>query len=362
MGTYAVEVSADRGCASHLAEKRPIRTLFLLLFLTAWFLPAGRAQQASDCLTCHSSSVGLKNSQGKDISVNPSTHMKGVHGSFGCVDCHAGAAAQTHDAKTASASCATCHADAAKALATGFHAVLGNPNDAQTCISCHGTGNVTKAVANPSFCASCHTAEVRQYKASIHGMARDHGNADVPTCQSCHGATHTVLAASDPRSPVNKRNLPDTCGSCHSNAALAAKYMFTEVRPVEAYRQSVHGRAIQQGNMNAASCGDCHGTHDILPVSDPHSKIWKQNVASTCGTCHKGVYDTYTQSIHGQAVAKGVLQAATCTDCHSEHRILAPGDSASPVYMANVSQEACSRCQYPADGGLCHAAGPRADV
>ena len=64
MGTYAVEVSADRGCASHLAEKRPIRTLFLLLFLTAWFLPAGRAQQASDCLTCHSSSVGLKNSQG----------------------------------------------------------------------------------------------------------------------------------------------------------------------------------------------------------------------------------------------------------------------------------------------------------
>ena len=35
---------------------------------------------------------------------------------------------------------------------------------------------------------------------------------------------------------------------------------------------------------------------------------------------------------------------ATCTDCHSEHRILAPGDPGSPVYMANVSQEACSRC------------------
>ena len=106
----------------------------------------------------------------------------------------------------------------------------------------------------------------------------------------------------------------------------------------------MHGRALQHGNESAATCNDCHGTHDILPVSDPHSKIWKQNVASTCGRCHAGVYNTYAQSIHGQAVAKGVLQAATCTDCHSEHKILAPGDPGSPVFMANVSQEACSRC------------------
>ncbi len=104
----------------------------------------------------------------------------------------------------------------------------------------------------------------------------------------------------------------------------------------------------KRGNQNAATCNDCHGTHDILPASDPHSKIWRQNVASTCGKCHSDVYKTYAQSIHGQAVSKGVLQAATCTDCHSEHRILAPGDPGSPVYMANVSQEACSRCHADA--------------
>ena len=126
----------------------------------------------------------------------------------------------------------------------------------------------------------------------------------------------------------------------------------------------MHGRALQHGNESAASCNDCHGTHDILPVSDPHSKIWKQNVASTCGQCHAGVYNTYAQSIHGQAVAKGVLQAATCTDCHSEHKILAPGDPGSPVFMANVSQEACSRCHADthADGRIRDAAGPRAHL
>jgi nitrate/TMAO reductase-like tetraheme cytochrome c subunit len=84
--------------------------------------------------------------------------------------------------------------------------------------------------------------------------------------------------------------------------------------------------------------------HDILPLSDPHSKIWKQNVASTCGQCHKNVYDVYRESIHGQAVAAGALEAATCTDCHGEHRILAPANPQSPVYLANVSQATCTRC------------------
>jgi formate dehydrogenase gamma subunit len=345
MGTNPEDLPAESRSGGSRAHQHILRGIFLFLSLALVTLtPHARAQRASGCLLCHGPSTGLKNSQGKDITVSPSTHMKGPHGTLGCVDCHAGASAPTHNTKTASASCITCHADAAKKMAAGAHAALGNPNDPQTCIACHGTDNAAKAVAGTQFCATCHTAEVEQYRNSVHGRAQAHGNADVPTCQSCHGSAHAALPASDPQSPVSKQHLPDTCGSCHSNPQLAAKYMFTEVRPVEAWRQSVHGRAIQHGNENAASCNDCHGTHDILSVSDPHSKIWKQNVASTCGQCHAGVYNAYTSSIHGQAVAKGVLQAATCTDCHSEHRILAPGDPGSPVYMANVAQEACSRC------------------
>ena len=349
MGTRAGGSSAKRGCDGHYDRHRISRLIVCTALLAAaWLGSPAAAQRAADCLVCHGASVGLKNSAGKEISVNPATHMKGVHGSFGCLDCHAGAAAETHNAKTAAASCVSCHADAARALSTGVHAALGDASDSATCVACHGTNNVVKAVAGTQFCASCHATEVQQYKASIHGSAHDRGNDDVPTCVSCHGSTHTALAASDPHSPVSKGHLPETCGACHSNPKLAAKYMFAEVRPVEAYRQSVHGRAIQNGNLQAASCGDCHGTHDILPVSDPHSKIWKQNVGATCGQCHSGVYNTYAQSIHGQAVARGVLQAATCTDCHSEHKILAPGDPGSPVYMANVSQEACSRCHADA--------------
>lgn len=343
--TRAEDVPAECRPAGGWTGGRLTGSLILLaFFLASYGIAQARAQQASDCLLCHASSTGLKNSQGKNITVNASAHMKGPHADLGCLACHAGAAAQSHNAKTASASCVTCHGDEAKVMASGAHAALGDPSDPQTCITCHGTSNTAKAVSGTQLCASCHAQEVKQYAASVHGRALAHGNGDVPTCQSCHGSAHAALPSTDPNSPVSKNRLPDTCGSCHSNPQLASKYMFAEVRPVQAYRQSVHGRAILAGNNNAASCNDCHGTHDILPVSDPHSKIWKQNVAATCGRCHTGVYNTYAQSIHGQAVARGVLQAATCTDCHSEHRILAPGDPGSPIYMANVSQEACSRC------------------
>ena len=165
-----------------------------------------------------------------------------------------------------------------------------------------------------------------------------------PPARVATATAHQVVASTDAKSPVSKANLPDTCGKCHSNPALAAKYMFAVALPVEAYKQSVHGRAILAGNLKAASCNDCHGVHDILPASDPKSRIWKQNVASTCAQCHQNVFDVYKESIHGKAVAAGVMDAATCTDCHGEHRILAPGNPESPVSLANVSQVTCSRC------------------
>jgi formate dehydrogenase gamma subunit len=287
----------------------------------------------------------MVNSQGKPITVNPAMLAHSVHKDLGCVDCHAGAAKSGHTAKTASASCLTCHDDVAAKLSASAHAMLGDPKDSSTCITCHGTHEVVNpATRGVQFCATCHAAEVSQYNLSIHGRAHAKFNGDAPTCESCHNAAHQVVAATEANSPVNKANLPNTCGHCHSNPTLAAKYMFAVAKPVEAYTSSVHGRAIRQGNMNAASCNDCHGVHDILPLSDPRSKIWKQNVASTCGKCHSDVYDVYRQSIHGQAVAAGALDAATCTDCHGEHRILAPSNPQSPVYLANVSQATCSRC------------------
>ena len=301
---------------------------------------------SDDCLSCHAASTGLTNSQGKPITVKAEALAQSVHKSFGCVDCHAGAAKLPHTAKNASASCLACHGEVAGELAANAHSALGKPDSSKTCMACHGAAHevVNPATRGASICASCHASEVKEFASSVHGRAHAHLNGDAPTCQSCHGPAHKVVSASAPNSPVGKLNLPRTCGQCHSNPALAAKYLFAVAKPVEAYESSVHGRAIQAGKTNAAVCNDCHGVHDILAGNDPRSPIYKFRVASTCGKCHTQVFAQFKESIHGRAVAAGVDSAPTCTDCHGEHRILAPNDPNSPVYVANISRVTCSHC------------------
>jgi formate dehydrogenase gamma subunit len=320
---------------------------FIVLGSVIVILGGSTSLRASDdCLSCHGASSGLTNSQGKPITVKSEALAQSVHKDFRCVDCHAGAAKLPHTAKNASASCLTCHAEVSGELDSNAHSALGKPDSSETCMACHGNAHeVRKPSARDSAsCATCHETEVKQFSASVHGRARTNRNGDAPTCQSCHGPAHKVVAASASNSPVSKLNLPRTCGQCHSNPALAAKYLFAVAKPVEAYESSVHGRAIQAGKMNAAVCNNCHGVHDILPANDPRSPIFKFRVASTCAKCHAQVFAQYQGSIHGRAVAAGVDSAPTCTDCHGEHRILAPNDPNSPVYVANISRVTCSHC------------------
>jgi len=277
--------------------------------------------------------------------VNPESLAHSVHKDLHCVDCHAGATKQPHTAKVASASCLTCHGEVAGELANHAHSALGKPDSAETCMSCHGNAHevAPPAARGANLCASCHADEVKEFATSVHGLARKQGDTNAPSCADCHGATHKAVEASAADSPVNGKNLPSTCGRCHSDPKLAQKYMFPAARPVEAYEASVHARAAADGKK-AAVCNDCHGTHAILPPTDPHSPIAKLNVAATCGRCHAQAFAGYKDSIHSRAVAAGIAEAPTCTDCHGEHNVLAAGNPLSPVYVSNISTATCSRC------------------
>jgi cytochrome b subunit of formate dehydrogenase len=142
---------------------------------------------------------------------------------------------------------------------------------------------------------------------------------------------------------VHPKNIAKTCAACHANTEIAKKFQIPLVRPVEAYLQSVHARAVA-ADKRGAVCTDCHGAHAILPASDPASQIWHTRVPETCGKCHSEIFATYSKSIHGEAVARGVRDAPVCTDCHGEHRILKRSEPNSPVAAANVAGETCGRC------------------
>ncbi len=145
----------------------------------------------------------------------------------------------------------------------------------------------------------------------------------------------------------------------------------------------MHGAGVLKAGLAVApACTNCHGAHDIAPVKDEDSKVSRQNVTDTCGTCHEfivarwknehprravgqgrpqgpGVHqlphrpqdastrriygnhlkmadkcgechkeqsESYRDSFHGKATRMGFEVAATCADCHTPHEMLPAKD------------------------------------
>ena len=174
-------------------------------------------------------------------------------------------------------------------------AVAGGSEKAAVCTDCHGAHDILSAgdpkstvfkFNVPSTCAKCHADVDKQYKESIHGQQIARGNWQSPVCTDCHGI-HTIKAPKDPNSAVAAANLQNTCGACHASVKLTSEFGVAGNR-VSTYLASYHGMASKVGSNTVANCASCHGVHDILPSTDPRSKINSANLAQTCGKCHPG--------------------------------------------------------------------------
>ncbi len=166
---------------------------------------------------------------------------------------------------------------------------------APTCTGCHGThdlkpaddpGSAVHRANLAETCGRCHQGILAEYRESIHAAALAKGVKDAPTCTGCHGE-HTIAAPSDPASKVSPRNVPKTCGACHTAERIVRAYGLATKRG-ETYADSFHGIASKYGNPEAANCASCHGFHEVRPSGDPRSRIHKANLPATCGKCHPG--------------------------------------------------------------------------
>ncbi len=212
--------------------------------------------QEKKCLSCHldnpdvrartSPSAGFIAAFEK--SVHGSALQKGNGEAANCVNCHG-----SHEMKKGSdpssrvnrrhipETCSTCHADIAKQFLESVHgkAVSQGVQDAPVCTGCHGEHNILSpsdprspvAPLNVSgqVCAPCHNSvklsekfgiasnRFQTFSDSYHGLAVHAGSVEAANCASCHGV-HNIKASSDPASTVNKENLSQTCGKCHSGA------------------------------------------------------------------------------------------------------------------------------------------------
>lgn len=212
--------------------------------------------------------------------------------------------------------------------------------------------------AQESSCVACHsdledetlTPPVADWQASVHSRAGI-------GCHTCHGGDPTVedeeaMATDDYVGAPSARDIPELCGSCHSDPDRMRRYNL-RVDEFDLFRRSGHGRALyERGDTKVATCVSCHGSHKILSKNDSGSMVHYTNIPKTCGKCHSDPeymkdYDLptdqvekYNRSYHakimyGEIPGKNPALAPTCASCHS-HSPLLPGAADVP--------EICGRC------------------
>ena len=270
------------------------------------------------CATCHAD---------QQAAYDRSFHAKAIKAGDGkaatCVDCHG----SPHELLPASdpksrvhhtnipTTCGSCHGQKFVMGASGHstqtffsyqesvhgRAVAAGSEKAAVCTDCHGTHEILAATDPkssifkfnvPETCGKCHADVKQEFMESIHGQAVARGNGQAPVCTDCHGI-HSIKSHIDPSSSVSAQNMArSTCGRCHEGVRLSQEFGL-EGSKLTTYLESYHGLASSLGSQVVANCASCHGVHNILPSSDPRSKIARANLVKTCGQCHPGVTERF---------------------------------------------------------------------
>ncbi len=272
------------------------------------------------CVQCHTG--------GSPAEVRPCTT---ITAKVDCSICHAEVVNQyresTHGQLLAKGSpdapvCRDCH---------GAHGIAGKNESASPTFS----RNV------PALCAKCHRAgkaaavryngrqvnPVEHYTESIHGKGLiESGLTVTANCTDCH-TSHRELPSKDPRSSVNPKNVAATCGQCHRGI-------------FEQFRDSVHSPAVTRTGKQLPVCSECHSAHSIQRTDLANFRL---HIMDQCGRCHKEITEAYFDTFHGKVSKLGYQKAAKCYDCHGSHDIL-PVDNPRSRLARNNIVKTCGKC------------------
>jgi DnaJ-class molecular chaperone len=190
------------------------------------------------------------------------------------------------------------------------------------CLMCHSMSAMFEATGEPER----YVMTPESFAGSVHGPFG-------LSCSSCHQNMEFP----------HPEGAKATCSPCHSGIETD-------------FAESLHGYALARGNERAPDCATCHGTHAILPSSDPRAATHKVRLPNTCAACHGEAglltdqyvrlpqsFQQYALSVHGQGTSRGIAAAASCSDCHSVHALKGSADPESRINPMNVATT-CGQC------------------
>lgn len=186
------------------------------------------------------------------------------------------------------------------------------------------------------YCLSCHTdasnpvqllsGEKLFIQIDVNDFANSVHDRNQISCVSCHtdisGFPHPIKTAQTLHEYQLQRDA--TCVECHEEQVSQTK-------------DNIHGILLNQGDVNAPTCSNCH---------DPHAQPYMEELnktehAEVCANCHNGIFKEYANSVHGEAMIKeGNLDVPGCIDCHGVHTI---ADTSTAAFR-NSSVYLCADC------------------
>ncbi len=193
----------------------------------------------------------------------------------------------------------------------------------------------TFADAADNHCGVCHPREKVEFENSIHRI-------ELVACSDCHGGDPASTESDRAHrgsflSLKDRRTIPDSCAGCHADPSKMRPYNLPADQKL-LYDTSHHGKLLARGDVNAAVCSDCHGSHRILPPEDPASPVSPENVPRTCSRCHAdagmikqygldpSIPERFETGVHGrELLGKGNDSAPDCARCHGAHGAAPPG-------------------------------------
>ncbi len=268
---------------------------------------------APQCANCHPDNTNhLQAFNEYTKSIHGASRSMGASAAAGCWDCHG-----SHDIVPVNT----------------LESPVFKLNLPQTCGKCHNNPEVTKEykMKYPDVAS--------QYRDSIHGRGLlEMGLIVAPSCNDCHGV-HNIKRIVDRSSPINPSNVAKTCGKCH-------------IKVEQIYTNSVHGSLLAKGDKRAPTCNDCHTAHEI---ETPHNGHFKMLSDKRCGKCHQDRLAHYQETYHGKAMQLGkpnvAPEVAACYDCHGHHDVLPPTNPASRLSSTNIVNT-CKNCHPNANVGF----------
>ena len=271
----------------------------LLTLLAGWVPLVSLSGQTQSCLDCHDDAALMMERDGREISIAvAATDFSGTpHEGFDCTDCHGeldeNEFPHADPMPSALAGCLECHDGLAESHP--FHPGFGEP-DAESvsqpgtnCLDCHGAHAIRyrddpqypfTATRQTSKCGICHELESIGYLHSAHARALEEGAPTAPTCLGCH-ESEEVSQTNGQTEGERKNRLAELCMNCHVDDPAVAGQTLYGTPFLTSFADSVHGKALFEGNPDAPSCDDCHGSHEVARAADQYSHVSRGQVVSS---------------------------------------------------------------------------------